>query len=60
MHLCVATSPYCDTVNGSFNQLQFIWWYYFIWITVVILELFMLKSPDFWKECIHKSQRTFA
>jgi len=29
MHLCVATSPYCDTVNGSFNQLQFIWWYYF-------------------------------
>ena len=38
---------YCETANGSLNQLSFIWSYITTWITVVILELIHAKSPDF-------------
>ena len=38
---------YCETANGSLNQLSFIWLYSLTtWITVVILELIHAKSPD--------------
>ena len=44
---------YCETANGSLNQLSFIWLYLTTWITVVILELIHAKSPDSWKGCIY-------
>ena len=38
---------YCETANGSLNQLSFIWMYSLTtWITVVILEQIHAKSPD--------------
>ena len=44
---------YCETANGSLNQLSFIRLYITTWIPVVILELIHAKSPDFWKGCIY-------
>ena len=40
---------YCETANGSLNQLSFILFVRSLatWITVVILELIHAKSPDF-------------
>ena len=36
-----------ETANGSLKQLSFIWWSFFIWITMVILELIHASKPDF-------------
>ena len=36
-----------ETANGSLKQLSFIWWSFFIWITMVILELIHAPKPDF-------------
>ena len=44
---------YCETANGSLNQLSFIWLYFTTWIPVVILELIHAKNPNFWKGCIY-------
>ena len=41
---------YCETANGSLNQLWFIWWYLTTWITVVILELIHAGIPDFGRD----------
>jgi len=38
---------YGETANGSLKQLQFIWWSFLTWITVVILELIHAVKPDF-------------
>jgi len=38
---------YCETANGSLNQLLFLWQSLFTWVTVAILELIHAKSPDF-------------
>ena len=38
---------YCETANGSLNQLSFIWLYFTTWTTVVILELIHANNPDF-------------
>ena len=38
---------YGETANGSLKQLSFIWWSFFTWITVVILELIHALKPDF-------------
>jgi len=53
-HACLSISTlYCETANGSLNQLSFIWWSLTTWITVVILELIHAQKPDFWKGCIY-------
>ena len=44
---------YCETANGSLNQLSFIWWSLATWIPVVILELIHATTPDFWKGGIY-------
>ena len=50
-HACLSISDlYCETANGSLNQLWFIWWYLTTWITVVILELIHAGSPDFGRD----------
>ena len=43
---------YCETANGSLNQLLFIWWLLTTWITVVILELIHAKAPTFGGVCL--------
>ena len=50
-HACLSISDlYCETANGSLNQLWFIWWYLTTWITVVILELIHAGIPDFGRD----------
>ena len=44
---------YCETANGSLNQLSFIWWSLATWIPVVILELIHATTPDSWKGGIY-------
>ena len=47
-HACLSINKlYCETANGSLNQLSFIWFCLTTWITVVILELIHAKRPDF-------------
>ena len=53
-HACLSINTlYCETANGSLNQLSFIWWSLATWIPVVILELIHATTPDSWKGGIY-------